>query len=178
MTRGNGVVSGNRMERGNGTVNDKHIAGFTAAGPEDVAGLRSLANQSEAHWGYDRVFMEVFDRTFNITERFILENPVFVSRQGDDPEAFWGLKQDEDGWELEYFYVAEPALGKGLGRRMWDHLTDWCRENRVYEFCFVTSPQAVGFYEKMGAVQDGMVRSAIDGRPIPHFRSVVPRMGD
>lgn len=159
-------------------MSDNCIAEFTAAGPEDTARLRSLANQSEAHWGYDRAFMEVFDRMFNITERFILENPVFVFRQGDDPEAFWGLKQDEDGWELEYFYVAESALGKGLGRQMWDHLTGWCRENQVHEFHFVTSPQAVGFYGKMGAVQDGMVRSAIDGRLILHFWSVVSMKGN
>ena len=30
-------------------------------------------------------------------------------------------------------------------------------------------PQAVGFYEKMGALQDGVSRSLIDGRDIPRF---------
>ncbi|MEW4411075.1 GNAT family N-acetyltransferase [Clostridium sp. AN503] len=100
------------------------------------------------------------------------------SAWGYDPEAFWGLKRDGDGWELEYFYVAEAALGKGLGRQMWDHLNAWCRENQVSAFHFVTSPQAVGFYEKMGAVQDGVTRSSIDGRLIPHFRSIVPMMGN
>lgn len=131
--------------------------------------LRLLARESEAHWGYDESFMGIFDNTFNITESFIRENPVFSAREGECMAAFWGMRPDENGWELEYFYVSENVLGKGLGKKMWKHMTGWCEEQGVKQFHFVTSPQAVGFYEKMGAVQDGESRSLMDGRPIPHF---------
>lgn len=147
----------------------KNTLQFQQATPNDTAHLRSLAHQSEAHWGYGEAFMDTFDRTFNITEQFIRENPVYVSWDHENAIAFWGLKRDGGGWELEYFYISEQCLGKGYGKQMWNHLTDWCRRRSIPEFYFVTSPQAIGFYEKMGAKQDGMWRSSIDGRPIPHF---------
>ena len=142
---------------------------FTRSTPAHAAQLRLLAHASEAHWGYGNQFMERFDLTFNITPAFISEHPVYAAWDGDAPLAFWGLRRDERDWELEYFYVSAQALGGGYGRQMWHHMTGWCRSHGVGTFHFVTSPQAVGFYEKMGAVQDRMTTSSLDGRPIPHF---------
>ena len=142
---------------------------FVRAIPEDVEYLRLLAHKSEAHWGYDKKFMDTFDSKFNITEQFILNNPVYVIWKNFIPAAFWGLRRDFEMWELEYFYVSERELGKGCGKQMWNHMTNWCREHKIRKIHFVTSYQAVGFYEKMGAVQDGTFQSMIDGRAIPHF---------
>ena len=144
---------------------------FVRAEEKQTRPLRALARASEAHWGFSEEFLREFDRTFNITEDFIRANPTYAAWEGETPLAFWAMRR-EDGWELEFFYIAEQAIGTGLGRKMWSHLTDWCRRQGIETFHFVTSPQAVGFYEKMGAVQDRMTVSSIDGRPIPHF--VVP----
>lgn len=143
---------------------------FVRAYPADAACLRGLSRESEAYWGYDEAFMERFDRTFNITETFIRENPVYAAWDGARPAGFWGLKEHEGGWELEYFYIARALLGSGYGAQMWGHMVAWCKSHGIADLHFVTSPQAVGFYEKMGAVRDGVSSSAIDGRPIPHFR--------
>ena len=142
---------------------------FVKATPEDVDHLRSLAHKSESHWGYDNTFMDVYDSKFNITEKFILDNPVYVIWKNVIPIAFWGLKYDFGKWELEYFYVAKRYLGKGYGKQMWHHMTNWCKEHKIRKIHFVTSYQAVGFYEKMGAIQEDVSQSMIDGRPIPHF---------
>ena len=142
---------------------------FARATPENVEHLRSIAHDSEAHWGYDKEFMDAFDCKFNITEKFILNQPVYVLFRGSVPVAFWGLRQDLETWELEYFYVSEQDLGRGYGKQMWDHMINWCKEHKIRKIHFVTSHQAIGFYEKMGAVQDGMSQSMIDGRTIPHF---------
>ena len=56
---------------------------------------------------------------------------------------------------------------------MWRHLTDWCRENDMSEISFVTSFQAVGFYEKMGACVNGETLSIIDGRVIPKLLCIL-----
>lgn len=60
-------------------------------------------------------------------------------------------------------------MGSGLGKRMWKHMTGWCAHQGIGRIHFVTSPQAAGFYRKMGAVQDRETRSIVDGRLIPHF---------
>ena len=142
---------------------------FARAEPEDTKALRRLARASEAHWGYDEAFMENFDAGFNVTEDFIRCNPVYAAGDRGCPAAFWGIRQDRDAWELEYFYVAEERLGRGLGKQMWEHMIGWCGKQGIGRIQFVTSPQAVGFYRKMGAVQDGETRSPVDGRPVPRF---------
>ncbi len=142
---------------------------FVRAIPNDVSKLRLLAHKSEAHWGYNENFMDIFDQVFNITEQFIRRNPVFVLWSDTDPVAFWGLMKDDVCWELEYFYVEVSSLGKGYGKQMWSHMINWCEEHKIQTIHFVTSTQAVGFYERMGATKDYMAQSVIDGRSIPHF---------
>ena len=142
---------------------------FMRAETGETEELRRLARESEAHWGYDEAFMETFDARFNITDSFIRSNPVFAAREGGCPAAFWGIRQDGYEWELEYFYVAEGKMGSGLGKRMWKHMTGWCARQGIGRIHFVTSPQAAGFYRKMGAVQDRETRSIVDGRLIPHL---------
>ena len=65
--------------------------------------------------------------------------------------------------------MAEERLGRGLGKQMWEHMIGWCGKQGIGRIQFVPSPQAVGFYRKMGAVQDGETRSPVDGRPVPRF---------
>lgn len=143
--------------------------GFEPASTGDVRTLRTTARESEAYWGYDTVFLDEFDSTFNITGEFISSFPVFVSREKGEIIAFWGAVPDGVQCELEYFYISRSVLKHGYGKCLWNHFTGWCRDNGIREITFVTSWEAVGFYLKMGAVQDGTSRSVIDGREIPHF---------
>lgn len=136
----------------------------------DTGCLRRIARESETHWGFDEAFMDTFDRKFNITQEFIEGHPVFVFQKDGEPAAFWGVIPEGDRCVLEYFYIAEAYLDKGYGRRMWEHLTFWCRNHGICRIHFVTSWEAAGFYEKMGAQRDGEAVSVIDGRKIPCFR--------
>lgn len=142
---------------------------ITAAAEADIEELRSIAHGAEAHWGYGREFMEKFDRVFNITPGFLVDHAVHVGRSGGKITAFWGIKGHGPEAELEYLYVSPQHLGGGIGKCMWMDLVEWCSENRVEELTFVTSEQAVGFYEKMGARRCGEAVSGIDGRMIPRL---------
>jgi len=51
---------------------------------------------------------------------------------------------------------------------MWNHLVNYCKEHNINNCTLVTSPQAKGFYDKMGAIQIGEVESILKkGRKIP-----------
>lgn len=151
---------------------------ITAAIEADIHELRSIAHGAEAHWGYDRAFMEKFDRVFNITPDFLVDNPVRVGRNGGKIMAFWGIKNRGAEAELEYLYVSPKHQGQGLGKCMWEDLTAWCRQHQVGKLTFVTSHQAVPFYEKMGARRCEDVVSEIDGRMIPQLIYQVAEMGN
>lgn len=71
---------------------------ISPASPADVPYLRSLAHDSEAHWGYSPEFMDKFDQDFNITASFLEENPVFAAYFGQTLAAFWGMRQSGQGW--------------------------------------------------------------------------------
>ena len=146
---------------------------FVKAQRKNVAHLRHIAFHSEKHWGYSDSFMRVFDEKFNITTEFIETHPTFVGVIDDTPKCFWGITLSEDNCELEYFYVDENVLGHGYGKTMWLYMLNWCRENKIERISFVTSPQAVGFYEKMGAVVSGEALSTIDGRVIPRLTYII-----
>lgn len=147
---------------------------FRHAEVSDTELLRKLAFSSEQFWGYDEKFMETFHKVFNITSDFIINHPVYVgystkSSRSDftEPVCFWGVIPDKNSAELEYFYTQISSLKKGCGRLMWKHMTDWCRGHHIHTLTMVTSPQAVGFYEKMGASLSGTRKSSVDGRDIP-----------
>ena len=40
--------------------------------------------------------------------------------------------------DMEYFYVSEQDICKGFGKQMWDHMTNWCREQKIRKIHFVT----------------------------------------
>lgn len=142
---------------------------MTAAVEADLPELRSIAHDSEAYWGCGQDFMDKFDRVFNITGDFIVDNAVYTGRIGGKIVAFWGLKKMGLTAELEYFYVSRDCIGMGLGKCLWYSLITWCIGKQVKKLTFVTSEQAVGFYEKMGARRCGEAVSEIDGRLIPRL---------
>lgn len=130
--------------------------------------LTNLSAKSEAYWGYDSDFMENFKSTYKVTEEFIEDNPTFVMEEGNNIIGFYSIIRDEKETSLEYFYIEPEKIGKGYGRLMWNHMTDFCKAKNIDEIFLVTSPQAKEFYIKMGAVLFGEVGSlVIKDRKIP-----------
>lgn len=143
---------------------------------EDQSDLLSeLAYRSEAYWGYDEAYMNRFRLFYNVGKDFISHNTVCVLEGGSDIIGFFGLSEKTEEWQLEYFYITASHIGKGFGCRLWNMLIQKCREMDISCFEFVTSPQAVPFYEKMGAETIGYVESLLmRGRMIPKLRYAIP----
>lgn len=142
-----------------------------AAFESDADLLSELAYYSELYWGYDDEYMENFKLYYNVTAEFIKKNPVSVLKEDNRIIGFWGMQHATGLWELEYFYMTVGRIGKGHGRQLWGSLIEECKKNQIEKFEFVTSPQAVKFYEKMGAETIGRVKSVLkQGRMIPKLR--------
>ena len=138
---------------------------------KDIDELNRIAYESEAYWGYDPEFMEKFKIIYRITEDYIRTNPTFVLAKGNCIIGFYSLLINDEEIELEFFYILPRYIGKGYGKKMWEHLIGYCKEVGIKSFCFVTSPQAKGFYEKMGAVKIDEVESLIrKERKIPKLK--------
>lgn len=72
---------------------------------------------------------------------------------------------------LEKIFVAPEAIGKGIGKRLFRWAVAKAKENGLFSFLIDGDPNAVPFYEHMGAVQIGSSPSgSIPGRMLPQFR--------
>lgn len=140
---------------------------FRKANENDVSSLRILARNSEAIWGFSESFLRIFDDEYNVTIDFVRNNIVFVMIEDNTIVGFWGLTRKIQDAELEYLYIDSAHIRKGLGKQLWNHMSDWCRSNDIRRIDFVTSHPAVKFYIKCGAVLNGTSYSSIDGRDIP-----------
>lgn len=140
---------------------------FRKACRGDVTALRNIARNSEAVWGFSETFLQTFDDSYNVTEKFVSDNAVYVMEQNNVLVGFWGIIANERRAELEFFYINSPQMQMGYGRHLWNHMSEWCRLNNIMRIDFVTSQPAVGFYIKCGAILNGTTYSVIDGREIP-----------
>ncbi|MCW2870403.1 GNAT family N-acetyltransferase [Actinacidiphila oryziradicis] len=130
--------------------------------------LTELAMRSKAHWGYDETFMaacrdeltmlphELEPCRTTVAERSgsILG---FVTLEGSPPEGILGM-----------MFVEPDAIGRGVGRRLFEHAVATARELGFERFTIDADPNAEPFYLAMGAVRIGTAPSgAIPGRMLP-----------
>ena len=128
------------------------------ARPGEAPALTDLSRRSKAHWGYDAAFMELYRDQLTIEPAHIGEARVFVADREGTATGLYVLrswKGAAETIELDALFVAPEAIGSGIGRALWDHLVETARDWGGARLYIVSDPNAVGFYERMGAVATG-----------------------
>jgi GNAT superfamily N-acetyltransferase len=132
--------------------------------------LTNIAINSEAYWGYDEDYMENFKNAYRISESYISNYPTFLIEDNEIIVGFYGILMNEGETELEYFFIDTKYIGKGYGRLLWDHVIETAKGINIKELKMVTSPEAIGFYTKLGALEIGEIESLVKvGRKIPRL---------
>ena len=90
-------------------------------------------------WGYNEVFLQIFDDSYNVTNDFVNDNTVYVMEQNNVIVGFGGLILHEQSAELEFLYIDSGKIRMGYGRHLWNHMSEWCRLNNIKRIDFVTS---------------------------------------
>ena len=141
------------------------------AQPEDAATLSRIAIESKAHWGYDAAFMALCRDELTITAADIARYPTFALRENATILGFYLLVPREAGViELDYLYLLPAAIGRGYGRRLFDHAVRTARAAGYNTMHIQSDPNAAEFYRRMGATLAGSAPSgSIPGRTLPTF---------
>lgn len=137
--------------------------------------LTNLAAESEAHWGFDEEFMDLYRIIYCVTPEILSENTAYVLEEEGQLIGFYIVIQEGYLGEVEYFYIKPKYIGKGFGRILWNHMIEVCDFLGILELELITSPEAVDFYVKMGAVIVKHVPSQVDSRSIPMVRYKIKR---
>lgn len=134
---------------------------IVSASPKDIKLLADLEIRSESYWGYDSDFMDRFKEIYLITEEFIINNPTYILKEDEIIIGFYGLLLNSEEFSLEYLFIEPMYIGKGYGKMLWNHALESCKKLGIREFTIITSPDARGFYLRLGATIYNQIDSLI-----------------
>jgi GNAT superfamily N-acetyltransferase len=141
------------------------------AEPDDADTLTEIAHAAKRHWGYPETWIAHWKPDLTITPEFIAGNEVFVAVVDAETAGCCALVLNESLTEIEHMWIRPEYIGTGVGRALFSHATARAAELNIRELEISSDPNAEGFYQRMGAVRIGEVRSVIEGQP-----RVLPRM--
>src|SRR5579862_1567016 len=125
--------------------------------------LREIALAAKSNWGYDPDLVRAWVDGLLFeggTERWVAE--------ADGEAAGWAsLLPPADGTcVLEDLWVAPTWMHRGIGRQLFRAVAERARRLGADKLCWSADPNAVGFYEQLGA---HIVGETIGewGRPLP-----------
>lgn len=137
---------------------------------EDCRAASDLCLRSKAVWGYDPDFLERCRAELSLTPE-ILERDETQIAEADG--RMLGVAQVScDGGEayLEKLFVDPGAMGRGVGRALFEWARSTARDRGASCLIIEADPEAAPFYRKVGAVDAGSAPSgSIPGRVLPRL---------
>jgi GNAT superfamily N-acetyltransferase len=147
------------------------IVTLRAAAPGEAAALTELCLRSKAVWGYDEAFMQACRDELALTPDIIRSSRVQVAELGARVIGIAQVSVHGKTADLTRLFVEPSDLRAGIGRLLFEWATTTARIAGAAALVIEADPDAVGFYRRMGALDDGTVASgSIPGRRIPRLR--------
>lgn len=136
------------------------------AQPEDAPRLKEIAVVAKAYWGYTPDWIARWASLIQVTHSYIEQHQVYKAAHGDTTIGWYGVILHDDSALLDDLWVTPVYIGKGVGRMLFGHARQTAQSHGAARLTLEADPNAVGFYQHMGATIVGQVDSAM-GRPLP-----------
>lgn len=144
----------------------------------DEVYLTELSFASKKYWSYPLAYFTVWEPELTITKQYLSENEVFVFERGKEVLAYYSIVnlheplsvgeiELEKGFWLDHIFVKPENIGEGIGKRLFLHLVDYCKEHSIHEIKILAEPNSKGFFEKMGCDYVREYPSTIKNRTTP-----------
>ncbi len=131
---------------------------------EDAETLTQIAHAAKRHWGYPETWIAAWRDVLTMRPEFIAENISFCAIEDDRPIGFYVLTTEEDGIHLDHLWILPRAMGRGIGRALFQHAVAEAMSAGSPCIKIEADPNAEGFYKRMGAVRVGTSISQVDGQ--------------
>jgi GNAT superfamily N-acetyltransferase len=149
--------------------------------PDEGPRLREIAIASKSSWGYDREWVREWAAAGDFSAGALSEKAVYVAEAEGRAVAFAVLIPKDDVCTLDDLWVAPDWIGRGVGSRLFRFCGERARHLGAKRLEWEAEPNAVGFYERMGARRVCDSGRTMWGRVIPVMRLdlvAVPRSPD
>ena len=153
---------------------------FRDALPEEADALTRLTLASKRYWGYPEEWMAIWTEELTVRPAYIEKNMVVLAEEGGEFLGYVSVIQHAPehkvevgervilgGYFLDNLFVHPSRIREGIGAKLMAVALDWRRERRIEALYVCSDPNAKGFYEKMGGVCLGEVKSGPAGRSLP-----------
>ena len=134
------------------------------AKPEDAEALTEIAHAAKRHWGYPETWIESWRDTLTIRAEFIAANVAWCAMEDARAVGFYLLTSESDGLHLDHLWILPDAMGRGIGRALFEHAVEEARTLGHRMLKIEADPNAEGFYTRMGARRVGETVTVIEGQ--------------
>ena len=141
------------------------------AKPEDADALTEIAHAAKRHWGYPERWIESWRDVLTMRPEFIAANVAYSAIEAGRAVGFYLLTTEPDGLHLDHLWIAPRAMGRGIGRALFDHAVEQTGRLSHRILKIEADPNAEGFYLRMGARRVGQAVTEIEGQ-----RRELPRL--
>ena len=141
---------------------------FRAARGHEADLLSEVALRSKGYWGYDQEFLDACRTELTFHPEDVVTRRIVVAHSSSGIVGFYSIDGQPPSGELGNLWIIPERIGTGLGRRLWHHAVASATEAGYTSLLIEADPNAVGFYEAMGADRIGEVPSgSVPGRTLP-----------
>jgi GNAT superfamily N-acetyltransferase len=130
----------------------------------DASRLTAITIAAKAHWGYPERWMQIWTPMLTITPAYIHSHETWTARVTDGIVAYYSFRQDDELW-LDNLWVLPEYMGHGIGRGLFGHALQRAQAREAGHLKIEADPNAVSFYERMGAHKVGELQGEVDGQP-------------
>ena len=124
--------------------------------------INTLIIESEMAITNGTIDRDAFIEKYAIEKSHLLTNLSYTLYENGRMVGFFMIISTGNDYELEYFYIEQRQLGKGLGKILWKYVNDICIENKISTMRIVCGKYVTGFYLKMGAEKIGELESKVN----------------
>jgi len=152
------------------------VAHIRRARPEEGDLLTDLTIRSKGYWGYEDSFLESAREELEFQAgKFLPDFHVYVPELDGELVGFCSLiALDGGAMELHHLFIEPRHIGKGHGKKLWDHAVQLARDLRFRRLILTADPNAEPFYASRGAVRIGeKVSPVASGRMLPVMEYVL-----
>ena len=129
----------------------------------EAPALTAIAHAAKRRWGYPEAWIAAWAQGLTIPPAMINAHTVLVAEIDEEVRGVAVLADRQTHWSLEHLWVDPAVQGHGIGRRLFEAVTEEVGRRRGGVLRVESDPHAVGFYEQMGARHVGTVPAPVLG---------------
>ncbi len=133
------------------------------AKPQDGDALTEIAHAAKRHWGYPEPWILSWRDILTMRPELIAANVTYSAMEDGRAVGFYLLTTGSDGLHLDHLWIAPHAMGRGIGRALFQHAVHQGKGLGFQTIKIEADPNAAGFYERMGAKRVGVNVTEIEG---------------